>query len=201
MREKFGAFGNVNKLGQNDDFLKLAAEAGCKTWFVGFKSCSQETINKIGKKSNKVKMYASAIKKIHDYGMNIIGGFMFGFDTNKKDVFDQTAKHICSLDIDLPRFSILTPFPGTPLFTRLHIEKRIFTWNWGKYDMTHVVFQPKQMSPQTLESGRDRIGRELFTRSNVLRRIFGMGMRDIYSWVWNFSSNLTGRRHYFQRPM
>ena len=62
--------------------------------------------------------------------------------------------------IDLPRFAILTPFPGTPLHQRLDREGRILTKNWELYDGQHVVFQPKQMTPRELQAGHERAWRE-----------------------------------------
>ena len=81
---------------------------------------------------------------------------MFGNDHDTLDVFDATAEFVDDAGIDLPRFAILTPFPGTPLFRRLDSEGRILTRNWELYDGQHVVFQPKLMTPRELQEGHER---------------------------------------------
>jgi len=90
LNKRFTGYGNVNVLSKDDEYLKLASEAGCTGWCIGFESLSQDTINNIGKSTNKVKDYKNAVKKIKDYNMNITGSFIFGFDDHVKDTF----KHI-----------------------------------------------------------------------------------------------------------
>jgi len=123
----FACEGNANVLARDDELLKLAAEAGCLSWYVGFESICQETVDSIGKSTNKVENYKNVIKKVHDHGMRIEAAFMFGFDTDKPDIFDKTKDTIQDWELDLIDFSTLTPYPGTPLFNRLEKEKRILT--------------------------------------------------------------------------
>ena len=66
----------------------------------------------------------------------------------------ETARFAVEAGIDLPRFAIVTPFPGTPLYKRLDREGRILTRNWELYDGQHVVFQPRGMSVRGI-AGRD----------------------------------------------
>jgi len=172
LNKKFVCFGNVDVLGGDDELLKLASEAGCENWFVGFESISQETINKLGKKSNKVENYASSIKKIHEYGMAVIGAFIFGFDTDTKDVFDNTAGMIYDLSIDIAELTILTPYPGTPLFDRLDKEGRILTKDWSKYtEKENVVFMPKNMKPEDLLDGTLRVKKKVNSLSGISTRL------------------------------
>jgi radical SAM superfamily enzyme YgiQ (UPF0313 family) len=157
LNKMFGCEGNANVLGKDEELLKLASEAGCVSWYVGFESVNQDTINSIGKSTNIVKNYKSIIKKIHDYGMRVEGAFIFGFDTDKPDVFDSTIDTIQDWELDLIDISILTPYPGTPLFNQLEKEKRILTRDWEKYDSLHVVYQPKHMPPEELINGVQKV--------------------------------------------
>ena len=104
--------------------------------------------------------------------MAIIGSFIFGFDTDTKDVFDDTLKMIRSLKIDLADFCILTPFPGTPLFDKLEKEDRIFEKDWSKYTMRNVVFKPKNLTSEELLEGVKRMYIEFYSTQNTVRRIF-----------------------------
>lgn len=151
--------------------LKLAHEAGCIYWSVGFDSVSQESINSIGKRSNLVDEYKAVINKIHDFGMNVAGSFMFGFDSDTLDIFDNTLDFVCSSKIDSAAFHILTPFPGTPLFNMLDKQNRILTKDWSKYDCTNVVFKPKNMTAEDLNKGYKKMYEGFYSPSNVLKII------------------------------
>lgn len=150
LNKKFYGFGNINILGNDEELLKLAREAGCVGWLIGFESISQESIDIIGKKTNTVQEYHKSVKKIHDYGMIILGSFVFGFDGDKLETFDLTDDFVSKSEIDVPDAMILTPYPGTPLFDRLLKEGRILTKQWDKYNFENVVFKPKHMNPEQL---------------------------------------------------
>jgi radical SAM superfamily enzyme YgiQ (UPF0313 family) len=172
----FGCEGNANILGRDDELLKLAAEAGCLSWYIGFESISQETIDSIGKSTNKVENYKNIIKKVHDYGMRVETAFMFGFDTDKLDVFTKTIDTIKDWEIDLIDCSTITPYPGTPFFNQLEKENRLLTKDWEKYDSFQVVFQPKHMSPEELANGVQTVWEEFYTPQAALKRSI-MGLK------------------------
>jgi len=157
--------GNADVLAKDDELLKLSSEAGCLEWLIGFESISQETIDSIGKKTNIVKEYSTAVKKIHDNNMEVIGEFVFGFDKDKPDIFEKTYESIKSMEIDLPAPGILTPYPGTPLYNRFEKEGRILTKDWSRYTERNVVFQPKNMTKEELLEGTKDIKERIFRLS------------------------------------
>jgi radical SAM superfamily enzyme YgiQ (UPF0313 family) len=169
LNKKFFCEGNVNILAVDEELLKLASEAGCLSWCIGFESVSQETLVNMGKEINKIEKYASTTKKIHDYGMCVKGSFVLGFDTDGPNVFDSTLEAIRLLNLDIVDFNILTPFPGTPIFNQLDSEGRILTKDWSKYDTENVVFRPKQMSPDELFSKWKAAIKEYYSFINFLK--------------------------------
>jgi len=172
LNKKFFCNGNIDKLAEDKELVKLAKEAGCVSWLVGFESISQKTIDEIGKSTNKVEKYKKAVENVHENKMAIIGSFVFGFDTDSKDVFNETLMMIRNLKIDLADFCILTPFPGTPLFEKLKKEGRIFEKDWSKYTMRNVVFEPKNLTPEELLEGVKRMYIEFYSTQNTVKRIF-----------------------------
>ncbi|RLF53213.1 MAG: B12-binding domain-containing radical SAM protein [Thermoplasmata archaeon] len=170
LNKKFTCYGNINVLGGDDELLKLAAEAGCNLWLIGFESVSQETIDDIGKTTNKVKEYENTVKKIHDYGMMVQGLFVFGFDKDTPEIFDKTLNAIYQWRIDKAGFAILTPFPGTTLYEQLEKEGRIITKNWMKYNLKNVVYKPKNMTVEQLFNGTNKLLNEFYSMSNLIRR-------------------------------
>ncbi len=170
LNKKFSCNGNMNVLGHDDELVALASEAGCVEWDIGFESISQENLNLSGKKTNKVKEFASTIDKIHEFGMGVKGNFLFGFDADHPDIFNKTIDAIYDWDLDLVDINILTPFPGTPLYEDLDREQRILTKDWSKYDLKHVVFEPKYMPAEVLLSETKRIQKTVGSPSKSIQR-------------------------------
>lgn len=168
--KRIECFGNINVFEKDEKFLKLASDAGCFRWLIGIESISQKTINNIGKFTNKVEKYAKAIKNIQDYGMMVTGLFMFGFDSDTKDVFDKTIEAINKWNLDSIACSILTPYPGTPLFYQLKNENRIFTYDWSKYTEGNVNFKPKNFTEKELITGVKKIVSDFYSYSNSIKR-------------------------------
>ncbi len=190
LNKKFLCNGNIHVLGQDEELLALASEAGCLQWSVGLESITQNNLDSIGKLTNKANDYDRAIKKIHDYGMLVKGNFMFGFDDDYPDVFEKTKEKVQSLDVDLPCFYILTPLPGTPLFAEFEQKGRILTKDWSLYDFSHVVFQPKNIPANILLEKTYEIYDEFYSPINKIKRSLGSLKTDIFSFAGTASENL-----------
>ncbi len=171
VRKTWVANGTTNVLAKVDDeFLQLAQKAGCVEWFVGFESVSQKALNNIKKTHNKVKDFQKMIKRVHKHGMTIQGGIIFGFDEDDNSIFDTTLEKMHELEIDVVEINILTPYPGTPLYTKLEREGRILTKDWTRYNQVDVVFQPKQMSVEELKNGARKVAKEFYSWPNLIKR-------------------------------
>jgi len=170
--KRWQANGTVNILGENEELLTLAKDIGLFGWFIGFESVSQKSLDDINKKHNKVVNFGKAIKKINSHGMIIVGSFIFGFDGDTPDIFDNTIKAIDEWGIDMAEFHILTPFPGTVLFDRLKNEGRILTEEWDKYSYANVVFEPKNMSKQELFEGTRKVAKKYHSIFKIFKRTF-----------------------------
>lgn len=197
LNKKFFCNGNIDKLAEDKDLVRLSKEAGCVSWLIGFESVSQETIDEIGKSTNKIEKYSKAVENIHENKMAVIGSFIFGFDSDKKDVFNETLKLINNLKIDLADFCILTPFPGTPLFNKLEKEGRLLESDWSKYTMRNVVFKPKNLTPEEILEGVKRMYIEFYSTQNTVKRIFRGLKLGIYPFflvmVRNTIANMNSR--------
>jgi radical SAM superfamily enzyme YgiQ (UPF0313 family) len=112
------------------------------------------------------------IADLHHLGISIQGCFVFGLDHDTPEVFDATVDFAVDAGIDLPRFAVLTPFPGTALHNRLAAEGRILTRDWELYDGQHVVFQPKNMSVAQLVDGHQQAWKKVYRWSSIGRRLW-----------------------------
>ena len=145
------------------DVVREMALSGCTGVFVGFESLDDRNLSAAGKHTPKAEEYARRVELFHRAGIQVNGSFVVGFDGDGPEVFERTAQWIESTRLECATFHILTPYPGTPLFRRLEAEGRILHRDWSRYDTSHVVFQPKQMTAQQLEDGYRWLYRRTFS--------------------------------------
>lgn len=157
--KKWGSQISIN-IAENDKLLKMAAKSGAEWFFIGFESIEKETLEAMNKRINLHTgpgNYKDVIKKIHDAGVAVAGGFIFGGDNDTKDVFERTVEFIHNAELDIAQFFIQTPFPGTKLHEQLDKENRILVKNypqdWKRYNGYDVVFKPKNMTEKELKDG------------------------------------------------
>jgi radical SAM superfamily enzyme YgiQ (UPF0313 family) len=149
--------------------LALLAKAGCRAIFSGFESVSREALVEANKK-NRPHTYRDAVKRLHEHGIVVEVGLIFGFDHDHPDVFAQTAAVADDIELDGAHFSILTPLPGTHTFARMAAEGRITSYDWGRYDLYHANIEPAHMSAHALEAGLQLAYRQFYGRRRRYRR-------------------------------
>jgi radical SAM superfamily enzyme YgiQ (UPF0313 family) len=150
--------------------VREMALAGCTGVFVGFESLRDDNLRSAHKRSPASEDYARRVRIFHDYGIQVNGSFVFGFDHDTSDVFTKTVDWIERHRLECATFHILTPYPGTPLFRRLDAEGRLLHRNWDLYDTAHAVFRPRHMTPEGLEQGYAGCYRRMFSLASIWRR-------------------------------
>ena len=161
--EKIILFPDVNLIADREYAMRLFKEMkSLKKYWMGLVTSS------VGIDEN---MIAELMKKLHDYGILVQGCFAFGSDEEDTSVFERTVEAVVKAKIDLPRYSILTPFPKTQFYAQLEAENRIFEKNWAMYDVEHCVFTPKKMTVEELEKGTAWAWRETYSMKNIFKRL------------------------------
>ena len=158
-------------IGRDRALMELTARSGCAGLLIGFESICESSLGDIRKRFNDPTLYRALISDLHALGISIQGCFVFGHDHDTTDVFGETVQFAIDAAIDLPRFAILTPFPGTPLHQRLDREGRILTKNWELYDGQHVVYRPAGMTPRELQQGHEQAWRDVYSYGSIARRL------------------------------
>jgi len=176
---------STTRIIEDEELLDLAVKSGCAGLLIGFESISQISLTNMNKKHNIIEEYKGIIAKLHSYNIAIMGCFVFGLDEEDKSVFKKTVDFIVKTGIDLPRFTIYTPYPGTDLFDRMKKEKRILTEDWSKYNCQNVVFQPKKMSVKELQEGLEWAWKEVYSTKNIIKRITKSKTRLFYNLILN----------------
>jgi len=181
------------RIAYDDELLHLAFESGCRGMFIGFESLSQDNLSDWKKDFNRANDYIWAIEKLHTTGISVYAGIVFGMDWDRPDVFGKTLTFLHEANVDALQATILTPFPGTPLFDDMDRQGRIINRDWSKYDFSHVVFEPRSMSPEMLNNGHNWVLSKFYSQKSILRRLFrASGYLSPWTiirgpWMLNFS--------------
>jgi len=152
------------------DLIRQMAISGCNGVFIGFESLTDSNLIHARKRTPRAEDYSRRVRILHDHGIQVNGSFVVGFDGDTRESFPCLADWIEENRMECATFHILTPYPGTPLFRQMEAENRLLHRNWDLYDTAHVVFRPKQMSPDELLLGYDWLYRRLFSHASIWRR-------------------------------
>ncbi len=193
LKKMWGGLATV-KIVDDEELMDLAAASGCKGLLIGFETIDQDALLEVNKGFNIVDKYKRVCKELHDRGISINGTFIFGMDSHDNDIFAKTVDFVQENSIELPRYAIYTPFPGTGAFTKLKNENRITSNNWSLYDVQHVVFRPKKMSSEDLFLGNIKAWEETYSIKNIIERITNAGTNIPLSMITNLGYRYYGKR-------
>ena len=170
LRKKWGGLMTL-KAASDEALLDVLVGAGCCYMLLGFESARSSGVTGIRKTFNAPERYRQIVDSMHARGMMIQGCFIFGLDDDTADVFDDTVKMVDELRIDIPRYALYTPFPGTECYRRVQAENRLLPANWAWFDTQHVVLRPKRMTPEELDAGFVRAWRYTYSMKSILARL------------------------------
>ncbi len=154
----------------DDELIDLMRRSGCSIVFIGFESINPETLKAYNKQQTAEEIKES-IKRFHEYGIRIHGMFVFGGDADTAETIRETTDFAIEARIDTVQFMVLTPMPGTPLYSELEKEGRILTYDWSLYDGHHTVMKPVLMSPEELQIETEQALKKFYSLSRVLKNV------------------------------
>ena len=150
--------------------MDLMVEAGFGTVFVGIETPNEDSLTECGKFQNKNRDLVSCVKKIQKSGMEVQGGFIVGFDSDKPTIFERQIKFIQDSGIVTAMVGILGALRGTKLYQRLKKEKRLLKESSGDNTDCSIDFLPK-MKYHNLVSGYKKIVGTIYSHSYYYQRI------------------------------
>lgn len=145
--------------------LRALARSGCAQILIGLESPQNKVLAGVEQKGNwkqrQVDHYKNAISRIQDAGVTVNGCFVLGLDNSDASSFDAVYDFVEETGLYEVQVTLMTPFPGTPLYNRLLGEGRILHEGaWELCTLFDVNFQPKHMTVAELEAGfRELVGR------------------------------------------
>jgi radical SAM superfamily enzyme YgiQ (UPF0313 family) len=167
---KWGCQASIN-IARDDGMLGLMRDSGCGSMLIGLESVSERNLSRMDKGVNLRHDYVEAIRKIQSYGIRVDGSFILGYDFDTLDSFDELIGFIDETNMLMPLINILTPFPGTRLFSRMEEEGRILHRDWSRYDTKDVVFTHPNMTREELLEGYRRVLRHVYSFDSISRKL------------------------------
>lgn len=183
----------------NEEVLKYAAESGCRLVLLGIESERIDQLREMNKKLNVkigVDSYHDIFKKIHKYGISVLGAFIYGLETDTPESMAKRSDYINESPIDAVQATILTPLPGTLLFNRMMKENKIFLTDypndWQHYHFAEVVFKHDLMEPEIMmkeiKNNWDKLYNEEILKKKFIRTL--KQTKSTTAGIWSYGSNL-----------
>ncbi|MCK9613040.1 MAG: B12-binding domain-containing radical SAM protein [Bacteroidales bacterium] len=166
----FNTEASIN-LADDDELLKLMAETGFNSVFIGIETPETKSLHECNKVQNNDRDLLQSVKKIQQSGMQVSGGFIVGFDSDSPSVFRRQIDFIQQSGIVTAMVGLLSAPKNTQLYKRMIREKRLTKENssGNNTDMS-MNFIPR-MNYQELIAGYKRIIRNIYNTKPYYKRI------------------------------
>ena len=160
----------------DEELLDLMREAGCRQVLIGLESPTPAGLQNMelhaNAKARWQSRYADRVARIQRHGVTVNGCFILGLDGHTTDIFRQVLEFSLAHHLYDVQITVLTPFPGTPLYARLLKENRILQpRRWDLCTLFDINYQPKNMSVDDLREGMYWLTERLYSaRTTAARR-------------------------------
>ena len=156
-------------LAEDPELLDLMVQAGFQQVFVGVETPDEASLIECAKVQNTRQDLLSAVRKIQHAGMEVMGGFIVGFDNDPSDIFERQHRFIQEAGIVTAMVGLLGALPQTRLFNRLKEEGRLLGNATGNNVDAVLNFVPR-MDRDTLVQGYRRLVQRLYSPKDYYRR-------------------------------
>jgi radical SAM superfamily enzyme YgiQ (UPF0313 family) len=151
------------------ELLDLMARSGCRQLLIGLESPGASALEGMEQNANfkarRAHHYREALRRIQAHGITVNGCFILGLDSHTPEIFQRVLDFATEIPLFEAQITILTPFPGTPLYERLDGEGRLLEpGRWDRCTLFDVNYTPKHMSVEELREGMRWLSQRLYSR-------------------------------------
>lgn len=157
-------------LADDEQLMTLMARAGFEAVFIGIESPNEDSLIECNKIQNRNRDLISSVKKIQDFGLEVQGGFIVGFDNDPPTIFDKLTNFIQESGIVTAMVGLLNAPRGTKLEQRLSVEGRMLKDFTGNNTDFSINFVPK-MNPDELLEGYKKILNTIYSPKYYYARV------------------------------
>jgi radical SAM superfamily enzyme YgiQ (UPF0313 family) len=121
----------------------------------------------------------SCIDTLQSRGISVNGCFILGLDGQTPEVFPRLLEFVRKSGLAEVQYTVLTPFPGTPLHARLRREGRLLAERyWDRCTLFDVCYRPRGMTVEELESGMRWLFEATYSKSETWQRQRSFAMQS-----------------------
>jgi len=165
----FNTQASIN-LADDEELMRLMVNAAFDCVFIGIESADEDSLSECNKVQNTGRDLVDCVKKIQSFGMQVQGGFILGFDSDKGTIFENLIKFIQQSGIVTAMVGLLNAPRGTKLYERLMKENRLVKNPTGDNTDFSINFIPK-MSYQDLTDGYRKVVQTIYSQKYYYERI------------------------------
>jgi radical SAM superfamily enzyme YgiQ (UPF0313 family) len=157
-------------LANDEDLMLMMSRANFFKVFLGLETPDRESLKECGKFQNTSRDLVKAVHTIHNHGMQVMGGFIVGFDNDTEAIFESQIKFIQQIGVVTAMVGVLTALPQTRLWHRLKEEGRLLSEASGENTDGKLNFMPR-MGIKTLHDGYKKILASIYAPKQYYQRI------------------------------
>ena len=158
-------------LADDRELMQLMKEAGFKSVFLGIETPDEQGLIESNKLQNTRRDLLDSVATIQSYGIEVMGGFILGFDTDKEDIFDRMVDFIEKSAIPIAMVGLLQAMPGTQLFRRLRQEGRIVDAGDGNNTFCEQLNFLPRMDAARLLAGYHQVLKRIYNCEAYYERV------------------------------
>jgi radical SAM superfamily enzyme YgiQ (UPF0313 family) len=200
IRLQFTTEASLN-LADDPELLELMVRAGFKKVFVGLETPQEDSLLECGKVQNAKRDMLSAVKAIQKSGLEVMGGFIVGFDSDKPNIFERQIRFIQDAGVVTAMVGLLQALPGTRLFSRLRQEGRILhdaSGNNVEASYRRILTFLREYRPQGQRFHLSWCHAKAFFKSLLVMGVLSRGRREYWKF---FTKALLFHRRAFPEAM
>ncbi len=157
-------------LADDEELMRLMVKAGFDCVFVGIESPDEGSLTECNKVQNTGRDIVASVKKIQRFGMQVQGGFIVGFDTDKPSVFDTMITLIQDSGVVVAMVGLLNAPRGTQLYKKLMHENRLTELPTGDNMDCTMNFIPRMDVHELLEGYR-KVLTTIYSQKHYCKRV------------------------------
>lgn len=135
------------------DNIREARRSGLSQVLIGFEGIRRDLLERVepgGLKARYADRYDEMIQRIQDEGIGVTGSFIVGWPDDQPQVFERLEEFISRTGLFAASITMATPYPGTPLFERMHRSRRLASYDWNDYTIYQPVMRHDCLSEEEL---------------------------------------------------
>jgi anaerobic magnesium-protoporphyrin IX monomethyl ester cyclase len=169
LRMRYFCQARVDSFIRAPDVVELMARAGFFLVLLGIENTDEVLLKEVSKGATGWQA-EQTVQLLHRHDIAIWGNLMIGFPNETKETMFNTLEAAKHLDLELARFSILTPFPGTDLYEKAQEQDRLLTDEWHLYDTDHAVMRLDNLTTEELYALRKEQYKRYYLRPSYISR-------------------------------